>query len=157
MTDLTNSNPKTMFMDALPGKAIIAAIPGLWISIPVATKFLLIFMGFDILTGLIAGWIEGKLSSSAGRRGISIKALTLLLIATASLASRALKLDFDLGSGVAIAYIVNEVISIVENCARAGVPIPSIIVQALLKVKSNARNASKEDLDKLKDNWPDAR
>lgn len=116
-----------------------------------ATKFLLIFMGFDIVTGLIASWNEGKLSSSVGRRGISIKALILILIATASLTSRALKLDVDLGSGVAIAYIVNEIISIVENCSRAGVPIPDAMVQALLKVKSSARRASKEDLDKLRE------
>jgi phage-related holin len=35
----------------------------------------------------------------------------------------------------ALGYIINEIISIVENCGRAGVPIPQQFLAALLSVQ----------------------
>ena len=56
--------------------------------------------------------------------------LILILVAVAHLISEALKLRSTWVFGVAAAYVVNEVISITENCANAGVPIPPRCLEA---------------------------
>lgn len=117
-------------------KWAVAFCLSFWLGIPLTVQVLVICMALDFVTGLLVGFIQREISSHRGFVGIAKKVLILILVTVAHLISEALKLPFDLGAGVAIAYIVNEVISITENCANAGVPIPPVLLDFLLKAKT---------------------
>lgn len=79
----------------------------------------------DYLTGLAAAKAEQKVSSKIGFVGILRKVLIFLLVGLGNI------LDIHLlGNGSAIRtaiiffYVSNEGISILENCTRAGLPVP---------------------------------
>lgn len=108
---------------------------------------LLIFMGIDYITGLIIAGVfhrsgkteSGSLESHAGWKGLCKKGVTLLIVLVAC------RLDMLIGSNfirdmAVIAFITNETISIIENAGLMGIPIPSVIIQAIevLKKKSES-------------------
>ena len=101
--------------------------------------FLLILMAADYITGLVAASLGkstktpgGKLSSKAGAKGIAGKGIVLLMVALA----HGLDLFVNRGnsmflSAVAWFYIGNEALSLLENLALCGVPIPAKLKNAL--------------------------
>ena len=104
---------------------------------------LLIFMAIDYITGLIVAGVfhkspkteTGALESKAGWKGLIKKCVTLLFIVIA------VRLDLLTGSNyirdaVCIAFIVNELLSIVENAGLMGIPIPAVITKAIDILKS---------------------
>ena len=99
---------------------------------------LLIFMGIDYITGLIVAGVfkkstkseSGALESRAGWKGLCRKGMTLLIVIIAY------RLDLMLGTNyirdaVIITFVVNEALSILENAALMGVPLPTVLVKAL--------------------------
>ena len=99
---------------------------------------LLIFMGVDYLTGLVVAGVfhrstktdSGALESRAGWKGLVKKGVTLLFVVIA------VRLDLLIGANyirdaVCIAFILNELISIVENAGLMGIPIPGVITKAI--------------------------
>ena len=122
--------------------SFIAGLFGGW-DASLAT--LLIFMGVDYLTGLIVAATgksqkseNGHLSSLIGWKGLAKKCVSLLLVLVA------VRLDIVLGTfyirdGVCIAFMCNELISIIENAGLLGVPLPEILMKAidLLQSKGN--------------------
>lgn len=119
---------------------VIASAFGGWDA---ALSTLLIFMGIDYVTGLIVAGVfhksqkskSGSLESRAGWKGLCRKGVSLLIVLIAC------RLDILMGTtfirdGVIIAYIVNEIISIVENAGLMGIPIPAVITKAIEVLKS---------------------
>ena len=115
--------------------AFIAKLFGGWDA---ALTTLVIFMVIDYITGFIVAAVfrksektkNGALESRAGLMGLCRKGVILLVVLVAC------RLDITVGStfikdATVIAFIVNETISIIENAALMGVPIPSPIVQAI--------------------------
>ena len=103
---------------------------------------LIVFMAIDYITGLIVAGVfkksekseNGGLESRAGWKGLCRKGVTLLIVFVA------VRLDMLIGTnylrdGVCIAFIVNEVISITENAGLMGVPIPTVITNAISVLK----------------------
>jgi len=129
--------------DYVPGavKWLGAAVASLWVSIPAAVQVLIVLMAIDWACGLIGAALAGKLSSAEGFRGLARKTLTLLLVATAWYVSRSMGLGINLGTTVAMAFTVNELISITENCARAGVPIPDSLLVVVVRARRVAGNS----------------
>lgn len=113
---------------------------------------LLVVMVADYLSGVSAAWLGkskktpgGKLSSEAGRRGLLNKALMLLIILMSYL------LDTFVSQGNAMFqsavtwfYISNEALSLLENLALAGVPIPSRLRRALESAQEKEPAAANE-------------
>lgn len=120
------------------GKWAAAGAIAAWLKLSMAVHILLIFMALDFATGLLSGYVNKKLDSEVSRRGIAKKTMMLLLIVAAHFAATAIGITYDLGSLVATAYAINELISITENCASAGVPIPQALIDALQKAKKMA-------------------
>ena len=116
----------------------IGALSAFFVSIPTAVWYLLLFMGLDYATGLVVGFKAKKLSSTVGLEGLKKKALVLILVGTAHAVTHSFEIGYDLGSAVAIAYSLNELISIVENCSRAGIWIPKVLLDTLDKLKNLA-------------------
>lgn len=99
---------------------------------------LLIFMAVDYLTGLLVAGVfhaspkseNGALESKAGFKGLVRKGLILVIILVAC------RLDLLLGvsyirDAACIAFIVNELISMIENFGLMGVPFPEPIKEAI--------------------------
>lgn len=123
--------------------AFIANLLGGWDT---ALQTLLLFMAIDYGMGLIIAGVfhksgkteTGRLNSHAGWKGLCKKGVTLLIILVATQLDLLMGLDY-IRYGAIIAYITIEVISIVENSGIMGVPIPTIIKNAidLLKKKED--------------------
>lgn len=116
------------------GGAIAAAFGG-WDE---ALTTLLIFMGADYVSGLVVAGVfhnspktaTGALESNAGLKGLFRKGVMLLFVLIGH------RLDLAVGTtyirdAVCIAFIANEVLSLVENAGLMGVPIPDVITNAI--------------------------
>lgn len=97
---------------------------------------LLLFVVVDYMSGVIASFFEGKLSSNVGRKGIAKKVFVFVIVAIAH------AVDIVLGDGhlfrdaAIFFYIANELISITENAGRIGVPLPPGIQKAVEVLRS---------------------
>jgi len=86
---------------------------------------LIVFVALDYLTGVMCAIVDRKLSSAVGFRGIFKKVLIFMLVGVANI------LDVNVvGSGSALRsavicfYLSNEGVSMIENAAHLGLPIP---------------------------------
>lgn len=98
---------------------------------------LITFVVIDYLTGLMVAVLEHKLSSEVGFRGIFKKVLIFTMVGIGNM------IDIQLvGNGSAIRttviffYVSNEGISIVENAAKIGLPVPKKLLDVLDQLKS---------------------
>lgn len=105
---------------------------------------LLAFVVIDYLTGIMCAINDHTLSSEVGFRGICRKVLIFLLVGIANI------LDVNIiGSGsvlrtaVIFFYISNEGVSLLENAAHLGLPVPEKIKAVLEQLHDRAED--KED------------
>lgn len=86
----------------------------------------------DLLTGIIASGIEGKLNSSKGMKGIAKKVVVFFVVAVAHMLDIALGYNGNiLRDATIFFFLANESLSILENVARIGVPIPGVLKRAI--------------------------
>jgi len=111
-------------------------LAGLWGRLPLLLQSLLVLMALDIASGLVAGYVTRSLSSDISWRGMAKKSLVLLLVAACGVLERTWKLEVPLTAGVVGFYLIHELISIVENTARAGLPLPKTLSSALGKLRA---------------------
>lgn len=113
----------------------IANILGGWTS---DLETLMILMAIDFVMGLLIAAVwkrsgksqNGALSSWSAWKGLCKKCVSLLFVLIAYRLDMAIGVDY-LRTAVIIGFIVNELISIVENAGIMGVPIPSAITKAI--------------------------
>ena len=113
----------------------IANILGGWTS---DLETLMILMAVDFVMGLLIAAVwkrsgksqNGALSSWSAWKGLCKKCVSLLFVLIAYRLDMAIGVDY-LRTAVIIGFIVNELISIVENAGIMGVPIPSAITKAI--------------------------
>lgn len=112
---------------------VLGGIVGyLWGGWSALLGILLAFVVIDYITGFIAAGAEGKLSSEVGFKGITKKILIFVLVAVAHLLDEALGGDNDIfRDAVIFFYLANELLSIIENAGRAGLPIPETLKNAV--------------------------
>lgn len=113
---------------------------------------LIFCMAVDYVTGLIVAGVfhtsdktpGGGLESRAGWKGLCRKGVTLLIVLVASRVDLALGTAF-VRDAVIVGYIVNEVISIIENAGLMGVPIPDALVQAIDALQGKDRYGDSDE------------
>lgn len=113
---------------------------------------LMIFMAVDYVSGLaVAGVFHksnksdtGSLESGAGWKGLCRKCMTLLFVLVAYRIDLIIGVDY-IRDAVIIAFIANELISLVENAGLMGVPLPDVITRAIdiLQKKSDSESEVK--------------
>ena len=117
-------------------------IAGLFGGWGTALPTLLIFMAVDYVTGLIVAAAgkspKGKLSSKIGWRGLAKKCVVLLLVLVAAQLDVVLGMDY-VRAGVCVAFLCNEVISILENAGLMGVPLPAALKKAIDLLQSKGK------------------
>lgn len=107
--------------------------------IDAATVVLLFFMFLDMVTGLLRAWMTKSLNSTLGLAGLIKKfAVFVVLAMTAGIEYFFIHMGQDTNGllilGVASFFVVNEGLSILENCAQMGLPIPPVLYNALDKL-----------------------
>ena len=86
---------------------------------------LVAFVVIDYITGLMVAVLEKRLSSEVGFRGIFKKVLIFSLVAVGHIIdSRLIQSEGVIRTAVIFFYLSNEGISILENTAKIGLPIP---------------------------------
>lgn len=121
---------------------------------------LLVVMVCDYASGMIVAWITKSLSSRIGIVGI-IKKLCYLLTVTVGMVvdwviqSALLHVGVEMQNGVFIFgvlvtvwLIINELLSILENLTKIGVPLPPFLSPLIKRLKSTVeKNADKKTKD----------
>ena len=97
---------------------------------------LLIFIVIDYISGVINAIYKKKLCSSIGFKGILRKVLIILLVGSVNLLGVAINMD-SLRYMVIAFYLANEGISIIENAAKIGVPVPQKIIDVLEQLRED--------------------
>lgn len=95
---------------------------------------LLIFNVLDFITGMMANW--GGISSKRGYQGIIKKGMMWVWVVVANLMYLLLNdMGYSIGQvipdGVALLFIINELISLGENSAKLGLDMPAPVKKAL--------------------------
>ena len=109
---------------------------------------LLIFMALDYITGLMCAIADKKLSSAVGFRGICKKVLILMLVGVAHIVDLHVVVTGDAQrSAVVCFYLSNESVSMLENAAHLGLPIPEKLKSVLAQLHGREdETESKEDV-----------
>jgi len=101
---------------------------------------LVLFMALDYTTGILRGYINKDLSSDVGLHGIARKAVIFVVLIVAVALDRLLNMgNWLFRSLVCYFYIANEGLSLLENCASLGLPIPDKILEALIQLKDGEK------------------
>lgn len=102
---------------------------------------LMLLMLIDYISGVMAAYINPNMSlnSQRGFKGILKKIMIMLLVALAHIVDRAI------GQAMAQAIVVwffigNEGLSIIENAAKAGLPVPEKLKQTLEQLTQEKMN-----------------
>lgn len=114
--------------------AVFGLLAGFFWGLDPLIRTLVVLIVLDILTGLAVGYIRQEIHSDASRKGMVKKALILVLVGAAHTFNATQPLGFDAASGVAGFFALTELISIIENCANVGVPIPPALTRALSSI-----------------------
>lgn len=112
---------------------------------------LVIFMAVDFATGLIVAAFfgmsnktkSGTLSSQETFRGLAKKITMLILVGVANMLDRYMGVNFVRGA-VIVGFLINELISIVENAGLMGITSPAIN-KALDILKEKINEKGEED------------
>jgi toxin secretion/phage lysis holin len=112
------------------------AVGYLWGGWSQLLSILLTFVVIDYITGILAAGKEGKVSSSVGFRSIPKKIMIFLLVAVGHLIDQTIGDSHMFRDAVIFFFLSNELISILENAGRIGVPIPSILNKAVEVLKT---------------------
>ena len=121
---------------------------------------LMVMMIIDYLSGMSAAWSEGTLSSKVGAKGIVKKVGYMALIVVAmgvdyliysGIAAADINVGYNMWFGLLVAawLIINEMISILENLSKVGVPVPKFLITIIekLKISTEKRTEREEKKD----------
>ena len=106
--------------------AAVGALIGVFIGGADGLIFtLLAFMIIDYLTGVMCAVSDHKLNSAVGFKGLCRKVIILALVGVGNLIdTHVIKSGAVIRTAVIFFYLANEGISIIENAAKLGLPIP---------------------------------
>ena len=136
--------------DFLQQTFVSAVITGLLyylgiVAVPII--ILIVAMIIDYVTGMLSAWLNAELSSKKGIKGIVKKVSYLALVAVAMIVDWLIfqglqQINVDLHYSVFFAVlvtvwlIINELISVLENLSRMGVPIPNFLKNLINRLKA---------------------
>ena len=105
---------------------------------------LLTFVVIDYITGVMYAIADKNLSSEVGFKGICRKVLIFLLVGIANVLDvQVIGTDSVLRTAVIFFYISNEGVSLLENAAHLGLPVPEKIKTVLEQLHDRAESEDK--------------
>lgn len=133
-------------------KYVVAAI-GTWLTWlfgmwDTAIAVLIAFMVADYATGLLRAYVNKEVSSDVGLKGIARKAVIFIVLIVAVLLDRLLNTgNWVFRTLICYFYIANEGISLLENCAGLGLPVPVKLQEALIQLKDGEKKELTREQD----------
>ena len=133
--------------------AAAGAVISFFTGIPVIMWVLIAMMTLDYVTGLMTGMMGvssktegGKLSSRAAFDGLMRKIMIFLVVILSVLVDLAVQygagVTFNAVTGATcLWFIASEGVSVLENAAELGVPIPGILRKALELIQDSSGDA----------------
>jgi toxin secretion/phage lysis holin len=99
---------------------------------------LLALVLIDYGSGMLAAYFEGRLRSAIGFKRIPRKVMIFAMVAVAHLVDRAVGTNNLFRDATIFFYLANEVLFIIENAGRIGLPIPQQLRQAIEVLKGKS-------------------
>lgn len=115
-------------------------------------KALLVLIGVDYATGILAAWKTGMLSSQQGFHGLGKKVAIVAIVAFANMLDLSMTLNHTLRSMAIFGFAGMEGMSIIENADRAGYGayVPQFIRDRLLQLRQEKGLSQPGGSDKSK-------
>ena len=105
---------------------------------------LVAFVAIDYITGVMCAVIDRNLSSEIGFKGIFKKVLIFLLVGVANILDvQVIGAGSVLRTAVIFFYLSNEGVSLLENAAYLGLPIPETLRDVLEQLHDKGRKGDK--------------
>lgn len=101
----------------------------------IALKCLIVVIVIDYLTGVLSAIYNKKLNSIIGTKGIVKKVGYLCIVALSTIIDIITGQTGVIRTLVIYFFVANEGISIIENIAEMGVPMPKKLIDALEQLK----------------------
>ena len=96
---------------------------------------LIVLMSLDYISGLMCAVADKTLSNAIGFRGIAKKVLILMLVGVANIVDiHVVGTGSALRGAVICFYMSNEALSLFENAAHIGLPVPDKLREALAQL-----------------------
>ncbi|MCI5656805.1 MAG: phage holin family protein [Ruminococcus sp.] len=138
--------------------AALAALTYYFSILTVPIIVLMAVMVIDYITGMVSAWHNAELSSKKGVFGIIKKLCYLALVCVgmgvdwliySGMTQVGITMNYTVFFGILVAIwlIINELISILENLNRIGVPLPKFITVIVKKLKNTVETEVKESED----------
>ena len=109
---------------------------------------LVAFVGIEYITGVTCGSADRKLNSEVGVKGIAKKILIFLLMGIANILDvNVIGTGSVLRTAVVFFYISNEGVSLLENAAHLGLPVPEKMKKVLEQLHDRSDDDAGEDGD----------
>ena len=106
----------------------------------------MIFVTCDYLTGIMCAIADKKLSSEVGFKGICRKVLIFLLVGIGNVIDvQVLGHPGVLRTAIIFFYLSNEGVSIMENTAHLGLPIPAKLKEVLEQLHERGGNDNESE------------
>ena len=137
LTHCYNISMKFELSAALAGVASVVIY--LFGGIDIAMQCLLIAIVIDYISGLIKAYNTKTLDSKIGFKGILKKVGILCIVCLAVLVDRLTGESGAIRTLVIYYFVANEGLSVLENLAIAGLPIPQSIKKALQALKKESK------------------
>ena len=102
---------------------------------------LIAFVVTDYITGIMCAIVDKKLSSQVGFKGICRKVLIFILVGTANILDmQVIGTGSVLRTAVIFFYLSNEGVSLIENAAHLGLPVPEKLKAILEQLHDRAES-----------------
>ena len=107
---------------------------------------LIVLMTLDYVSGVMCAIIDKKLSSAVGFKGICKKVFILMLVGVAHIIDlHVVGTGSALRGAVICFYMSNEGLSLLENAAHIGLPIPDKLRDILSQLHDKERTTDQDD------------
>ena len=106
---------------------------------------LIVFVVADYITGIMCAVTDRKLNSEVGFKGICRKVIIFMLVTIAHVIDvTVIATGSVLRTAVTFFYLANEGLSVTENAAHLGLPIPETLKEVLEQLHERAEKGSGE-------------
>ncbi|MBS4899911.1 MAG: phage holin family protein [Clostridiales bacterium] len=107
---------------------------------------LLLFLVIDYITGVMCAVVGRKLSSAVGFKGIFRKVIIFMLVGMANIIDvQIIKSGSVIRTAVIFFYLSNEGLSLIENAAHLGLPVPDKLKTVLEQLHDKERGGKEHE------------
>ena len=109
---------------------------------------LIIFVVMDYFTGILAAGVKHELSSEVGFKGIAKKVCIFVLVGIANIVDTQVIMNGSaIRTAVIFFYLSNEGLSVLENAAVIGLPIPEKLKAMLIQLADEKKPPEDDDAE----------